>query len=542
MMKLTTWTSVLASLALLCACGGGNEAAVSLDNCPQVATFEQVGSNQVMVAHLDQLNDTIDMPLSALIEDLRIIPLDNRDEALTKLGSVTISPNYLIVRASQQAVKLYDKSGNFIGDVGSFGQGPGEYQLLYDEQIDEENNRIYLLPWNAKALLAYDLKGNFVQSIPLPIIAPKGVFQVDTKAQRVVVGVLPFQADDEAKPFVWQQDFEGNVLHQIDAKPYSVVPDFSNEVSNDNNVPGVFDFSILYWQPRADTLYHYAPDSKQFMPVFTFQQPSEPVQHSYKELPNYYLLNVTTQIDRNEFGFQSTGFANVLIDKETGKGAYVRVTDDLLNNAPMPYFNFSLYNGHYIACYDPGDLIEIVEDALAKPENLKPEQKANLETLQSQLDDNDNTYLFIGKLRQNKAQTPTTVTILPRKEAVKHEKKEEVEIKVEKEKTEENKVEEKDEEMPYTTATLKDWKNYFRQNNQYKDGPKDDETKTMILAVIEADGTATDVKVARSSGIDKLDKEAIRLIENAEIEPATNEEGDPIRMKNWIIPVYFPPR
>ena len=542
MMKLTTWTSVLASLALLCACGGGNEAAVSLDNCPQVATFEQVGSNQVMVAHLDQLNDTIDMPLSALIEDLRIIPLDNRDEALTKLGSVTISPNYLIVRASQQAVKLYDKSGNFIGDVGSFGQGPGEYQLLYDEQIDEENNRIYLLPWNAKALLAYDLKGNFVQSIPLPIIAPKGVFQVDTKAQRVVVGVLPFQADDEAKPFVWQQDFEGNVLHQIDAKPYSVVPDFSNEVSNDNNVPGVFDFSILYWQPRADTLYHYAPDSKQFMPVFTFQQPSEPVQHSYKELPNYYLLNVTTQIDRNEFGFQSTGFANVLIDKETGKGAYVRVTDDLLNNAPMPYFNFSLYNGYYIACYDPGDLIEIVEDALVKPENLKPEQKANLETLQSQLDDNDNTYLFIGKLRQNKAQTPTTVTILPRKEAVKHEVKEEAKVKVEKEKSEENKVEENDEEMPYTTAILKDWKNYFQQNNQYKDWPKDDEKKTMILAVIEADGTATDVKVARSSGIDKLDKEAIRLIENAEIEPATNEEGNPIRMKNWIIPVYFPPR
>ena len=40
-MKLTTWTSVFASLALLCACGGGNEAAVSLDNCPQVATFER---------------------------------------------------------------------------------------------------------------------------------------------------------------------------------------------------------------------------------------------------------------------------------------------------------------------------------------------------------------------------------------------------------------------------------------------------------------------------------------------------------------------
>ena len=531
MMKLTTWTSVFASLALLCACGGGNEAAVSLDNCPQVATFEQVGSNQVMVAHLDQLNDTIDMPLSALIEDLRIIPLDNRDEALTKLGSVTISPNYLIVRASQQAVKLYDKSGNFIGDVGSFGQGPGEYQLLYDEQIDEENNRIYLLPWNAKALLAYDLKGNFVQSIPLPIIAPKGVFQVDTKAQRVVVGVLPFQADDETKPFVWQQDFEGNVLHQIDAKPYSVVPDFSNEVSNDNNVPGVFDFSILYWQPRADTLYHYAPDSKQFMPVFTFQQPSEPVQHSYKELPNYYLLNVTTQIDRNEFGFQSTGFANVLIDKETGKGAYVRVTDDLLNNAPMPYFNFSLYNGHYIACYDPGDLIEIVEDALAKPEILTPEQKANLETLQSQLDDNDNTYLFIGKLRQNKAQTPTTVTILPRKEAVKHEVKEEAKVE-----------EEVDDTELYSTPQFPNYQAYFRENNKYKDWPKDDQKMVLVGAVIEVDGTPTDVQVKKSSEVDELDQEAVRLIKNITFVPGKNKDGKPLRVPNFIITVFFPPK
>lgn len=534
MMKLTTWTSVLASLALLCACGGGNEAAVSLDNCPQVATFEQVGSNQVMVAHLDQLNDTIDMPLSALIEDLRIIPLDNRDEALTKLGSVTISPNYLIVRASQQAVKLYDKSGNFIGDVGSFGQGPGEYQLLYDEQIDEENNRIYLLPWNAKALLAYDLKGNFVQSIPLPIIAPKGVFQVDAKAQRVVVGVLPFQADDEAKPFVWQQDFEGNVLHQIDAKPYSVVPDFSNEVSNDNNVPGVFDFSILYWQPRADTLYHYAPDSKQFMPVFTFQQPSEPVQHSYKELPNYYLLNVTTQIDRNEFGFQSTGFANVLIDKETGKGAYVRVTDDLLNNAPMPYFNFSLYNGHYIACYDPGDLIEIVEDALAKPENLKPEQKANLETLQSQLDDNDNTYLFIGKLRQNKAQTPTTVTILPRKEAVKHEVKET--------KTEDEAIDELLKEVYYTPMFEPDAYTYYRENNRYKDWPKDDEKRVAIRATVEKDGTTSNVEVRKSCGIEKLDQEAIRLIKTAKLKPAMNKSNQPVKAPKMVFMVTFPPK
>ena len=84
-MKNLTFLSVIVGGILFSACSdGGKELITSLDNCPLVATFEQVGPNKVMVAHLEQMGDTLDMSLSSLVEDLYVIPLDNRDEALTK--------------------------------------------------------------------------------------------------------------------------------------------------------------------------------------------------------------------------------------------------------------------------------------------------------------------------------------------------------------------------------------------------------------------------------------------------------------------------
>ena len=194
-MKNLTFLSVIVGGILFSACSdGGKELITSLDNCPLVATFEQVGPNKVMVAHLEQMGDTLDMSLSSLVEDLYVIPLDNRDEALTKGENPHVTENYILIRPwSGEAAKLFDKEGRFICKIGDFGQGPGEYQNLYDEQIDEENNRIYLLPWQAKSVLAYDLNGNFVQNIPLAEEAPKGAVYVDTKTQRLIVGILPFQ-------------------------------------------------------------------------------------------------------------------------------------------------------------------------------------------------------------------------------------------------------------------------------------------------------------------------------------------------------------
>ena len=83
---------------------------------------------------------------------------------------------------------------------------------------------------------------------------------------------------------------------------------------------------------------------------------------------------------------------------------------------------------------------------------------------------------------------------------------------------------------------------YFRENNKYKDWPKDDEKRVLIGAVIEEDGTPTDVQVKGSSEVDELDQEAIRLIKNITFEPGKNKDGKPLRVPNFVIFVFFPPK
>ena len=167
--------SLLMGVALLAGCNGaGKKATDGLADYPMVNSLagqSVVGSVEVMdgdsvwVCDFSKLKDTVTLPLSAIAEEFQVVKLDNSDEALVPAGGVLVSDNYILVYGRQQTpFKLFDKFGRFLANIGSFGQGPGEYQLVYDAQIDEASERIYILPWNAKALLAYDLKGQYVQS------------------------------------------------------------------------------------------------------------------------------------------------------------------------------------------------------------------------------------------------------------------------------------------------------------------------------------------------------------------------------------------
>ena len=255
----------LSALAMVLGACGGNQSAgeLTLDNLPVVATMEAVGQDSVCMLHLDKLGkDTLTIALSQYLEDFRLVRLDNRDEALTRGGGVCLGNYFITGGGSREACRLFDKDGRFLFRVGNNGQGPGEYWAVYDKQIDEQNRRIYLMPWNATSLLVYDLDtGAYLSSIPLPTMVPKGVFTVDAAKQTVIVGMLPFN-DIEGARVVWQQDFEGNVLQGIDATPYAVVPDFSNEVSNMDNMEGTFDFYLFTWVTQADTLYHYIAEDQ----------------------------------------------------------------------------------------------------------------------------------------------------------------------------------------------------------------------------------------------------------------------------------------
>ena len=261
-MKTHYITPFFIAIFLFGACSGNKTSGGrSLDDCPIVATQEMIGNDNVTTLHLDRVKDTLDLPVSQLLEDFRIVRLDNRDEALIKREFVSAYDNYICTGGtSQEPCRLFDKTGQFLCQIGANGQGPGEYWAVYDDYVDEANNRIYLMPWNAKSVLVYDLEGQYLSDIPLPILTPKGVFAIDTRKQLLTVGLLPIN-EIEGAPIVWQQDFKGNILHMVEAAPYSFKGDYSSEVSSYGNISGIFDFSILSWEPMADTLYYFIPEN-----------------------------------------------------------------------------------------------------------------------------------------------------------------------------------------------------------------------------------------------------------------------------------------
>lgn len=507
----------------------------SLDDCPVVTTMQIIGKDKVTTLHLDRVKDTLDLPVSRLLDNFRIVPLDNRDEALIKWETVFASDNYICTGGtSQEPCRLFDQTGRFICQVGANGQGPGEYWAVYDKYIDEANKRIYLMPWNAKSLLVYDLNGQYLSNIPLPTLAPKGVFAIDTQKELLTVGLLPFN-NIEGASVVWQQDFEGNILHRVDAAPYAIEGDYSNEIDHNGNLAdGTFDFSIFnFWDPRNDTLYHFITEENRLAPRFTLKQPEKKLQHSYLELPGYYLADITTEISRGEV----TDRVYVLIDKKTQKGAYVRILNDLIGNRPIKYASFFFKRGYFAFSMDPGNLLDDIEAALSYPDRLSPKQQEQLKSLQKNVSTDDNNYLFIGKIKseindlalntftarreeQPAKQPRQTTGTVPKTEATDGE----------------------DPDLVYSTATLETWKSYFPAHNKYKDWDPKDPKQTLVGAVIDKQGKPHDLRIIRSSGIKELDEEAVRLIREAPITPAKNKNGEEVEQTNWVCMVHFPPK
>lgn len=366
-----------------------------LDEMPVIAEKVALPTGDLIVCDLAKATDTLDIPLSRLTEELQIVPLDNRDEALVG-GWVrtTVSDNYILVSNNRQVpYKLFGRDGKFICTVGSFGQGPNEYQLTYAEQLDEQHDRIYIMSWNADKILVFDLKGNPQPYIPLNTRVPKGKFRVNTADSTVIVTTLPFEGSPEV---VWVQDMHGNRKQSVAPGHLMVPRDFSNEVMDARNT-SAYDVMLLTIMPEAkqDSLYHYNLEKNRLEPRFTTLFTGEKMPwHGYTELPHHFMGDVSFPVQVSETSFQGSAPAYYIVDKTTLKGNFMRLKNDFLHISAWPSFS----NGYYTANMEPMTLKEQLEEAL-KEENLDESVQARIKACLSSLDENGNNVILLAKLK-----------------------------------------------------------------------------------------------------------------------------------------------
>ena len=391
----------------LTACSGGNRKTVSLEDMPVVVHQEVRDGHELTVCNLELIEDTIDLPLSYFVEDLQMVKLDNRDEALVGKGRVFVSDNYLLVtKSSNVPYKLFRRDGSFVGTVGSIGQGPGEYTMIYDVQIDEKSGRIYMLPWNATSILVYDLQGKFEKNIPLnkkyeKLRVPKGRIKVDAENNRIGVVLLPF---DYLPVVAWVQDMEGNVISETSTEHFKVAPDFSNEVLS---MKATDELSVQITGLKDAPIHHLDMDKGSLRPVFWVDKGNKELQiHSYNEYPYHYGGVIASILRINERQTTSTAPKFYLVDKQTGKGCFYRLYNDWLGDAPTWLEGL---DGYYTLNIEPGELLDLLEKVLKENTSLDAERRKKLEEMKASIDEDENNYVFVGKLTPPPSTTKTFV-------------------------------------------------------------------------------------------------------------------------------------
>lgn len=366
-----------------------------LARTPIVAKRVSSPNGTLISCNMKALKDTVDIPLGYLTEELQVVKLENKDEALVG-GWVrtTVGDKYILVSNNKQIpYKLFSRNGKYITNIGTYGQGPNEYLNTYAEQLDEANNRIYILPWQSKRLLVFDLKGNPQPDIPLCLSVPKGQFKVDTQKSEVTVTVLPFKGSPAV---VWTQDFKGNRKKFVPANHLSVARDFSNEVLMGKNTSNYeVMLGAIAPSPRIDSLYHYNVVKNRLEARFT----AEPLDkekipyHSYFEYPNHFAGYVTVPVQISANTWEGRHPMYYIVDKKTLHGSYFRLYNNFLGTKKMR-ISPSFSNGYYVINMEPGQLKELLEKETARKDFTGAPKKRAQELIKTLNEDDNNVVLF----------------------------------------------------------------------------------------------------------------------------------------------------
>ena len=395
----------------LASCGSASEQAIE-DTWTPVAEWKVVEGDSVMVADVSKAEVETTLPLEMIADDYQVIKLDKEAEEYSELSDAFITDNYIGISCnSHSPLRLFKKDGTFVTQVGSFGEeeNNGKYWTVSNVQIDEANNRIYIMPRNINehptfarkdpTLLVYDLKGNYLHEIPLACWIGFGSnFKVDTEKGEIIV--IGKEVSPESKRYrTWVQDMKGNLIYGIydedkkndDYFGYGTVSLFHTDAMETFAEIGS---EVPITRKETEFLYHLNQEERRLVPKF--QARTKEITNAIYELPSYYIVESTMHA-----GDADTKTPKCIIDKKTLKGArfngFVTLEGLLLDQYT---FLANTRNGYFSLVEKESRMLKRIQNM--DKSKLTKEQRKKLDQLYQQLnsDKNDDTILFMAKFKK----------------------------------------------------------------------------------------------------------------------------------------------
>ncbi len=393
----------------LASCSITSEQAIE-DTWTPVAEWKVVEGDSVMVADVSKAEVETTLPLEMIADDYQVIKLDKEAEEYSILSDAFITEGYIGISCySYSPFRLFKKDGTFLRQIGGLGEEiNGNYESVSNAQIDEANNRIYIMPANypkktttkSPAILAYDLEGNFLHEIPLACrIGFGSSFKVD--AQKGEIIVIGQEVKTERKEYrTWVQDMEGNLKFGIYDE------DKRNDEGNGNmtislyHTDAVETFAVVTPSRKYSTrkgtefLYHLNQEERRLVPKF--QARTKERTNFIYELPSYYIVE-STMSD----GGADAKTPKCIVDKKTLKGASF---NGFVTPEGLLLDQYSLLsktrNGYFSLVEKESRILKRIQKT--DKSKLTKEQRKKLKQLYQKLnsDKNDDIILFMAKFKK----------------------------------------------------------------------------------------------------------------------------------------------
>jgi hypothetical protein len=149
--------------------GEGGELGAS-SSCRTSTNSDTHNIEAVYTINLDDIKpEGVPLMTSAIFKSVKTIILEDHDDAVFgMINELQVFEDNIFILDNTFVMKLFGfgKNGKFIRQIGSKGQGPGEYISIDDFCINGEKRKIYLLDYNNKRIFVYNLDtGKYLNTV-----------------------------------------------------------------------------------------------------------------------------------------------------------------------------------------------------------------------------------------------------------------------------------------------------------------------------------------------------------------------------------------
>ena len=136
--------------------------------CADDSNNEAHEITKIKLDNTSNINADFELNIEDICDSVNYILLESNDSVLIgEISNIKESNNYYWI-VSNQKLYQFDKTGKFINQIGNKGQGPGEYVSLYNLQVNDLTNHVYIYDYFGRKLMQYDFEGKYVGHISLP--------------------------------------------------------------------------------------------------------------------------------------------------------------------------------------------------------------------------------------------------------------------------------------------------------------------------------------------------------------------------------------